>query len=190
MKTVLGVTIPVLCAFMVSGCFTPATMAVLQGPQNYAKSPNFDLSRTWRIAVLPPTTGTSPGSAPEQGLYDYAGIVLMRTGKFQVVDRTQVDALLDEQQFSYSGVVDAGTAARLGKMLGAEAVMTTRINSLKHDDFFEDEPDYREAVVTTRIISVETAEVLYSAEGQGSDFEGALGALKMALETALYSLGR
>jgi len=179
----------VLCAGLLagSGCFSAATIAAMRGPSHYAKSPSFDARPVWRTAVLPPARPVAVADAGE-ALYDYAGMVLMRTGRFTVVDRAQVDNLLKEQEFSYSGLVDPSTAARLGKLLGAEAVMTVNITSVKHDPFWDDSPAHRDAELHLKIIAVETGEVLYSAVGQGSDFEGATGALRMALETALHPL--
>ncbi len=113
---------------------------------------------------------------------------LLQTGKFTLIDRSIVDQLLDEQEFSYSGVVDQATAVQLGRLLGAEAVMTINITSLAHDSFWDDEPDQRDASLHVKIISVETSEVLYTSAGQGSDFEGAEGALRMALQVALMGL--
>ena len=168
---------------------TPAQMAAL-APRNYAKSPSFDAQATWRTAVLPPTTAANLTAEPTTGLYDYASIALMRTGRFTVVDRSAVDMLLDEQEFSYSGVVDPASAARLGKMLGAEAVMLITVSSLKHDDFFSDSPEYRAAQLYIRLISVETTELLYSAQGESSSFEGANDALQGALEMAVLGINR
>lgn len=184
-----------LLAFFVStvvlltGCFTSSQMAKLQMPANYAKSPTLEAKSSWRTAVLPPTGGRVSDPSAPGGLYDYAGMALMKKGRFTVVDRSAVDQLLEEQEFSYSGVVDAGTAARLGKMLGAEAVMIVNVTEIKHDDFWDEHPAQRDAELHLKIISVETSEVLYSAVGQGSDFDGASGALKQALEVALMPLG-
>jgi curli biogenesis system outer membrane secretion channel CsgG len=174
---------------LLPGC-TMDQLAALQGPANYAVSPSFQAQQTWRTAVLPPSTGSSALLGYSSGLYDYAGMALLRTGRFTVVDRSIVDSLLDEQEFSYSGVVDQATAVRVGSLLGAEAVMTISITSVTHDDFFSDSPEQRDAALHVKIISVETSEVLYSAIGQGSDFEGAEGALRMAMEIALYGLSQ
>lgn len=175
---------------LAAGCMmTPAQMAAFT-PQNYAKSPSFDSQPTWRTAVLPPALATSAADAPTGGLYDYASMALMRTGRFTVVDRAAVDKLLAEQEFSFSGVVDPASAARLGRMLGAEAVMLISISSLKHDEFFSDSPDYRAAQLYVRLISVETSEVLYSAQGESSSFEGASDALQGALQMALVGVNR
>lgn len=188
MKIAILAVLPVL--LLSAGCvMTPAQMAQWQ-PQNYAKSPNFASQATWRTAVLPPTSPASLEAAPTGGLYDYAGMALMRTGKFTVVDRSAVDKLLAEQEFSYSGAVDPAAAAKLGKMLGAEAVMLVNVSSVKHDDFFGDSPEQRDAVLHLKIISVETTEVLYSAQGEGSSFEGAAEALQAALHVSLAGINQ
>ncbi|MBN2536944.1 hypothetical protein JXB37_01565 [candidate division WOR-3 bacterium] len=174
---------------LVAGCFTPAQY-VAMNPHNYAKSPTLDNRPTWRVAVLPPTSKLTNDPQTADGLQDHAGLVLMRNGRFTVVDRSAVDKLLEEQQFSYSGVVDPATAAQLGRMLGAEAVLTLNITQLKHDPFWSDHPGQRDAELHAKLISVETAEVLYSAVGSGSDFDSAEDALRGALETGLMGLSR
>ncbi|HDQ99054.1 MAG TPA: hypothetical protein ENN51_02030 [candidate division WOR-3 bacterium] len=177
------------CLLLSAGCvMTPAQMAAFGPRLNYAKSPGFDAQPTWRTAVLPPTASSALEAAPTGGLYDYASMALMRTGRFTVVDRSAVDRLLAEQEFSYSGVVDPSSAARLGKMLGAEAVMLITVNAVKHDPFFDNSPEYRDAQLHVKIISVETTEMLYSSLGESSSFEGAADALRGALETALAGI--
>jgi len=169
-----------------AGCVvSPAVMQQMAASQPHSISPNFDLSRMWRVAVMPPT-----GSAdvPLGNLYDAAQLAAMRTGKLVLVDRAEVERLLAEQEFSYSGLVDPSTAARLGKLLGAEAVMLVNVTRLAHDEFFSDSPDQRDAEVFVKMVSVQTAEVLYYSQGQGSSFEGADDALEGAVQVALMPL--
>lgn len=173
---------------LLSGCLTAAQLASLQGPQNYARSPALDTKPQWRTVILPPSS-TSPSSLTSAtGLDDYAGMALLRTGRFSLIDRSIVDQLLEEQEFSYSSVVDPATAVQLGKLLGAEAVMTISIGRIFHDDFWNDAPEQRDASIHVKIISVETSEVLYTSTGEGSSFDGAEDALKMALELSLTGL--
>jgi TolB-like protein len=77
------------------------------------------------IAVLPFTNGGSYG----QGAEDYAalevGMQQMLTtefamnGQLRVVDRSRIKELLSEQDLGASGRVDAATAAKVGKLVGA-----------------------------------------------------------------------
>ncbi|MCK4806190.1 MAG: hypothetical protein KAT09_01015 [Candidatus Aegiribacteria sp.] len=169
-------------------CMSTTQMMTLGVPLEYAKSPVFDSKQLWRTVVLPPSASSIYSSPFTTGLYDYAGMALLRTGRFSLVDRTIVDQLLTEQEFSYSGVVDQATAVQLGKLLGAEAVMTINIGQITHDNFWDDEPAQRDVSLHVLIISVETSEVLYTSMGMGSDFEGAEGALRMAIEVALMGI--
>ncbi len=160
--------------------------AMMAPARNYAMSPTLDKQPTWRTAVLPPGSGVDNDGLA--ALADYAGLTLMKTSRFTLLDRAAVEALLREQQFSSSGMVDPATAVRLGKLLGAQAVMTVNVTRLRHDEFFSDSPEQREAELSVRIIAVETAEVLYTATGEGSDFDGPDGALRAALDVALFPL--
>ena len=174
---------------LAAGCFSPATVQRMQQQsESYSISPDFDLSRTWRVAVLPPSSAVDAGNMT--GLAEHAGMMLMRTNKIALVDRSEVDRILEEQQFASSGIVDPGTAARLGRLMGAEAVMVTSVTTLKHDDFFSDSPDQRDAQLYVKLVSVETSQVLYYAQGTGSSFEGAAAALRSATDVALAPLIR
>jgi hypothetical protein len=184
------IAVLVLPALLLCACvMTPAQMQRLQEMnENYSISPAFDLSKSWRIAVLPPTS-TVTSRAPTS-LYDHIGLSLMKGRNLGVVDRSVVDQLLSEQEFSYSGAVDPATAVRLGKLAGAGAVAVTTVTLLKHDDFFSDSPEQRDAQLYFKVISVESAEVLYYATGQGSSFSGADDAVRGAFELAVGPLIR
>jgi len=68
--------------------------------------------------------------------------------------------------------------------------MTISIGTIAHDSFWDDEPAQRDADLHVKIISVETSEVLYTSIGQGSSFDGAENALRMALEVSLMGLAQ
>jgi curli biogenesis system outer membrane secretion channel CsgG len=189
LKRILILAVTLVSGGLLFSCMNTIQMANLQQmPTNYARSPAFDEKQIWRTVVLPPAAGSMYNLSLTAGLYDYAGMALLRTGRFTLVDRTVVDQLLDEQEFSWSGVVDQATAVQLGKLLGAEAVMTINVTRIAHDSFWDDDPSQRDADLHVKIISVETSEVLYTSMGQGNDFDGAEGALRMALEVALIGL--
>ena len=178
----------IVAGLLISGCMTASQLASLGVPANYARSPVLDSRAQWRTVILPPSATSVSRLTYASGLSDYAGMALLRTGLFTLVDRSVVDELLSEQEFSYSGVVDQATAVQLGRLLGAEAVMTINIGPITHDNFWDDEPAQRDASLHIKIISVETSEVLYTSTGEGSSFDGAEGALRMALEVCLIGL--
>ena len=170
-----------------AGCFNAATMQQMQeANQTYSISPDFKLDRNWRIAVLPPHNG----DVEVPGLYDRAGLLLMKPGCFKLIDRAEVARILQEQRSGGPRIVDPQDIRRLGRLMNAEAVMTVGVTELKHDEFFKDNPEQRDARIFVKIISVRTAEALYYAEGHGSSFDGADAALDDALAVALGPLVR
>jgi TolB-like protein len=48
-------------------------------------------------------------------------------GRFLVIERSRLDEILTEQNFSLSGAVDSATAARIGKILSVDAVVAGTI---------------------------------------------------------------
>jgi curli biogenesis system outer membrane secretion channel CsgG len=169
------------------GCFNSATMQQMQeASQAYSMSPSFKLDRNWRIAILPPHNGDD--EVP--GLYDHAGLLLMKPGCFTLIDRAEVELILREQRSGGPRLVDPHDMRRLGRLMNAAAVMTISVTELKHDDFFKDNPEQRDARLFVKIISVKTAEALYYAEGRGTSFEGADAALDDALAMTLGPLIR
>ena len=176
-----------LLAAATVGCFNAATMQQLQDAnRTYSISPNFRLDRTWRVAILPPENG----DAELPALYDRAGLLLMQPGCFTLIDRAEVERIVREQRSGGPRVVDPHALRGLGRMMGAEAVMTVSVTKLEHDDFFKDNPEQRDASLFVKIISVKTAEALYYAEGRSSSFDGPDAALSVALSAALQPLIR
>src|SRR4030095_15091607 len=49
---------------------------------------------------------------------------LVKSGKFRVVEREQLEALMQEKNLTLSGDVDTSTAVRVGKLLGVNYRLT------------------------------------------------------------------
>lgn len=74
---------------------------------------------------------------------------LVKTGRFDVVERAMLKKILDEQKMGLSGVVDEKTATKLGKILGVKVIISGSV--MKLQDIME---------VNARIIDVETASII------------------------------
>ncbi len=74
---------------------------------------------------------------------------LAQTGKFNIIERTRLDAALKEMRLAFSGIIDEKTAIKAGKMLGAQAVITGTL--AKIGDKFE---------VNVRTIDVKTGSII------------------------------
>ena len=85
--------------------------------------PEVVLKGVSRIAVLDFTGNQRCAPA----LTVHLGQVLQESGKFELIDRTNINAILNEQGFQQSGAVSAQTAARISQIVGAAAFYTGRV---------------------------------------------------------------
>lgn len=87
---------------------------------------------------------------------------LINIGVYQVLERSEMKRLLDEQKFQYSGCVDLKCAVELGKMLGAKYMVVGTISKL--DNVYS---------IDARLIDVESSEAYtsgqYTAQGDLSN---------------------
>lgn len=100
---------------------------------------------------------------------------LVKSGKFRVIDRERLDALMAEKNLSVSGALDPSTAVRAGKLLGVEYFLTGAITeygadtaggsgfgiSVKRKKFV--------AAANARIIDTETGEILWADEARAQE---------------------
>jgi len=107
------------------------------------------------IAVLPFNNGGSYGQgkedfdALERGIAGMMISELSANPAARVVERQEIQRLLDEQNLGAQGRVDAGTAAKIGKLVGARyTVFGTFV------DFYG---DFR---VDVRLVNTETGEIV------------------------------
>jgi len=145
---------------------------------DYTFSPYFSPDSIGTVAVFSRLEG-APKPSLDKVAYDAATLQLLKTGKMDVVDRARTEEILREQEFSYSGLVDQNTAVRLGKLLGAKAVLFLDFIS------FEEDIDSYIVRVNAKLIDVETGRILYvaSALGGGWSLEEAVSnAVKTALK--------
>ena len=56
---------------------------------------------------------------------------MINIGVYQVLERSEMKRLLDEQKFQYSGCVDLNCAVELGKMLGAKYMVVGTISKVQ-----------------------------------------------------------
>lgn len=59
--------------------------------------------------------------------------VIFRSGRFEVIERSQVESVLREQNFQATSAVDPRSAARLGALLGRAALIVGRVGRCSVD---------------------------------------------------------
>ena len=104
---------------------------------------------------------------------------IVQTGRFDSLDRTQIQRLLDEIKFNHTALVDPSTAAQYGKMVGAQYLVLGTVTglSLKGKEMI--------AHLSLRMIEVETARIFLAGRGSGKSKSDIDEALEKAVEDAL-----
>lgn len=149
-----------------------------------------------RVAVLDFDYGTVQSSVAAifganqdigKGITDLLVQRLVERGTFSVIERKALDKILHEQNFSNSDRADSTTAAKLGRILGVDAIITGTITQFGRDDQNRTiggsaigglagryglggvSTKNSKAVVgiTTRMINTDTAEILAAVTGRG-----------------------
>ena len=60
------------------------------------------------------------GKSPGDGMADMLTTTLVKSGKYVVIERQEIDRILNEQKLGQSGMVTPQSAAEVGKLLGVE----------------------------------------------------------------------
>jgi curli biogenesis system outer membrane secretion channel CsgG len=122
-----------------------------------------------------------------KGVADLLITQLVKDGTYTVVERAALDKILAEQNFSNSDRADATTAAKIGKLLGVNAIIIGSVTQFGRDDQTRTygggaiggltgrfgiggiQRRKAKAVVglTARIVNVDTGEILAVADGKG-----------------------
>ncbi len=109
------------------------------------------------VAVFPFLNGGSFGQDAEDfealtiGLQQMLLTELSINSNMRLVDRTNLNSILDEQDLGSSGRVDAATAARIGRLVQARYVITGSFIDL-----------YGDMTMTASVVNVETSEIIKS----------------------------
>jgi curli biogenesis system outer membrane secretion channel CsgG len=137
-----------------------------------------------RIAVL-----EFKNKAENQWWYSHGGTAaqdvfvteLVKSGKFRVIEREQLSALMNEKGLSLSGDLDPKTAIRAGKLLGVNYFLTGALTEFGTAGNNVNTPGFRglpgvsvnkkkfTAAFNARLIDAETGEIVWADEGRGEN---------------------
>ena len=92
-----------------------------------------------------------------KGIADFFEYDFSRFSNLKVVERDKIDFILKELELAESGKIDPATAARIGKMLGAQLMVFGSITQL----------DKGNGRMIARVVKVETSEIILSADKEG-----------------------
>ena len=151
-------------------------------------------ARRPRIAVLDFDYGTVQTASAAlfgtnvdvgKGIVDLLVTDLVKDGTYSVIERKALDKILAEQNFSNSDRADPSSAAKIGKLLGVDAIVEGSItefgNETKNTGLggagggfggfglggFHHSNSKANVAITARIINIDTGEIMAAADGQG-----------------------
>jgi len=136
-KTVTGVLAALFIIPFYAGCASTEPTATVVGgsgqTMGQAQKERYDGPRA-RIAVNKFTNKSVSGQGKlGQGMADMLTTALFQSNRFIVLDRTDSDAIVKEQDFGASGRVKQRTAAPIGQIEGAELMITGAVTVFKDD---------------------------------------------------------
>jgi curli biogenesis system outer membrane secretion channel CsgG len=158
-------------------------------------------ARKKRVAIMSFEYGTVMSSVQSifggnqdvgRGISDLLVTKLVNDGNYSVIERAMLDKILAEQNFSNSDRADANSAAKIGRVLGVDAIITGSITQFGRDDKkttvggggfgglgskyglggVSKKESKAVVAVTARLIDVNTAEILASVQGTGESKRG------------------
>ncbi len=110
------------------------------------------LSERLSIAVLPFKHEKNMPDAVS-GFQDSLINALTKRNRFQIIERNQIDTILQEQQLSRTRLFDSQTASKLGRLVSARSVITGVITNMDN-----------RIIIAAQMIDVETSEVISQQE--------------------------
>lgn len=134
-----------------------ALAAALSG--GAAARPRQEAAAAPRVAVFAMTSAVRevPAVALETAITD----ALVRESRYDVVARTQIDKVLAEQRLNNSDLVDPKQAVAVGKLLGANYVVTGSLLSASFEPGFFSKDEFR-ARAQLQVIDAETGKIVFS----------------------------
>ena len=95
---------------------------------------------------------------------------LVQAGRFDVVERDRLDLVLQEQNLTVAGRVDPATAARVGKILGAELVVYGLVTGAAEQkiDKFSYDLVHVEVSMDVRAVNATSGQVVISQSARGT----------------------
>ena len=118
-----------------------------------------DAPETMRVAVFPMTSAVA--DIKPEWLEGAVTNALVKVGRYEVLVRNRLDAVLAEQKLNNSDLVDPKAAQAVGRLVGATYVATGSLLSANFEPGFFSKDQFR-ARAQLQVIEVETGRVVFS----------------------------
>jgi len=193
MKKRLSAAVAIVC-LLTAGLEARGRMAARQAPEAQGAAAAQPQGRRKLLAIYDFDYGTVRtystaifGSDIDvgKGITDLLTTDLVKDGTYRLVDRRILDKIIAEQNMSNSDRFDSKSAAKLGKLLGADAIITGSITQFGNETQnkniggagggwagyglggFSHKKSKAIVTIDARIVDIDTAEILGVAKGHG-----------------------
>ncbi len=164
-------------AFMLAGC-TPETKSVHEDKNvkvNLVESSKMDFKGPkLRVGVVNFKNNTPRRiRGIEEAATNILTTMLQETGNFIVIPQQDMESILNQQKLGASGVINAATAAQMGKVLGLNAILTGAITSYaelvegSNTLLTQSKTQVAKVGVDYRIVDTTTGVQLFASHGKG-----------------------
>lgn len=210
MKNTFLAVVAVLCVFLSTGAGTKAQDQTAPPPEGTpttataAPGATAPLGRKKRVAIFDfdyATVQTASAAAfgtnvdVGKGITDLLVKYLVQDGTYSVIERQVLDKILAEQNFSNSDRANPNSAAKIGKLLGVDAIIVGAVTQFGNDTKntnvggggggfggfgiggFSHKNTKAIVNIDARIVDIDTAEILGVAEGHGESSRSSTGLL-------------
>lgn len=185
MKSKIFVSMNIACAFIISFNNCGSTTSTQKIAPSYTEDGAITLPSGWDdsiidqikagestkkvLAVLDFEGNDKLKGKVDLKMSDMLTTSLVKTGRYEIVERNKIEKVLSEQQLGLSGTVDETSAAEFGKLLGAEYVVFGSITSATRKDI--DKFGYIlvqiEVSIDVRAVNTSTGKILLSESADG-----------------------
>jgi len=185
MKKVIWATFVVLAMLVVMGAEAQTAAAPSGAPQTQRKKRvavfDFDFATVQSASAAAFGTNVDVG----KGIADLLVRHLVQDGTYSVIERKALDKILAEQNFSNSDRANPNSAAKIGKILGVDAIIVGSVTQFGNETKnvgaggggggwggyglggFHQKKSKAICVVDARIVNIDTAEIMGVADGKG-----------------------
>ena len=210
MKNALLALVAVLCVFLSPGAGTKAQDQTAPPPPGApttataAPGATTPQGRKKRVAIFDFDYGTVQTASSAafgtnvdvgKGITDLLVKYLVQDGTYSVIERQVLDKILAEQNFSNSDRANPNSAAKIGKLLGVDAIIVGAVTQFGNDTKntnvggggggfggfglggFSHKNTKAIVNIDARIVDIDTAEILGVAEGHGESSRSSTGLL-------------
>ncbi len=106
---------------------------------------------------------------------------LVKSGKYTVVERERINAILQEKGLVLSGDINPSTAMQIGKLLGADYLLAGAVTEYGYEEASASGPGFRRlpsfgvgkknfsAAMNCRVFDISTGEIVWADEARAED---------------------